>query len=93
MTQEMRTACRSLHAAWRIQVLSDLAQAPDYGEAGSAAAYQRKSAHRASCSWGEPTAEDQERMLPSAAMLTMRLHAGARATTPACTIKKTTVGG
>ena len=25
-------------------------------------------------------------MLPSAAMLTMRLHAGASATTPACTI-------
>lgn len=39
--------------------------------------------HLASCSWGVPTAEDHALMLPSAAMLIMRLCAGASATTPA----------
>ena len=75
-------ACRALHGS----NAAPNSQA-DHSKRGIEEACRCKGTHLASCSWGEPTAEDQARMLPSAAMLTARLHAGASATTPAFTAR------
>ena len=78
------------HGARRVRHSSNAAPSSraDHSEEGIEEAHQCRGTHLASCSWGEPTAEDQARMLPSAAMLTVRLHAGASATTPAFTAGK-----